>query len=479
MKRIGKRLVVRSVLGVALCVALPGLSEAQTGSPRADVDVTPDIQGDINTAVSNVGKQTLADVLPEPWKSWNGARRWLAERGLTFAATYQNDSMTALSGGAKRDSTYYGRLLGSIEWDPEYATGWKGATFHFSFWQMHGVGISSHFVRSMSALSDLEGVATTRLSDIWLEQKFGDLLAVRAGKISADTEFFQTPFYGLGIGGAFGWAAILGANLPNGGIAFPFASPGVRVKLTPHPQWTFLAAVFDGDPVGPGEGNPQTRNRYGANFRLRDPAFAMAEAQWNYSTAWPGTLRIGAWKHFGRFADQRFAADGRLLSDPAGVGSPLMHRGDGGVYGVLDQQIYQIDGKPTAGAFVFSRIAAAPSDRNLIDFLVDGGISFQGVVPGRPNDQFGFLGSFARVSRQARLADLDANRFNGAYAPLRNYEAILQATYAYNVADGFVLQPHVQYVLHPGAGVVDPMDPLAVRAIRDAFVAGLRMTFNY
>ncbi|HPG03011.1 MAG TPA: hypothetical protein PLB34_08030, partial [Rhodoblastus sp.] len=123
MKRIGKRLVVRSVLGVALCVALPGLSEAQTGSPRADVDVTPDIQGDINTAVSNVGKQTLADVLPEPWKSWNGARRWLAERGLTFAATYQNDSMTALSGGAKRGSTYYGRLLGSIEWDPEYATG--------------------------------------------------------------------------------------------------------------------------------------------------------------------------------------------------------------------------------------------------------------------------------------------------------------------------------------------------------------------
>ena len=143
MKRIGKRLVVRSVLGVALCVALPGLSEAQTGSPRADVDVTPDIQGDINTAVSNVGKQTLADVLPEPWKSWNGARRWLAERGLTFAATYQNDSMTALSGGAKRGSTYYGRLLGSIEWDPEYATGWKGATFHFSFWQMHGVGSSS------------------------------------------------------------------------------------------------------------------------------------------------------------------------------------------------------------------------------------------------------------------------------------------------------------------------------------------------
>lgn len=472
-------LFLRSAFGLALCVALPGISAAQTRTLRADVDVTPDIQGDINTAVSNLGRQTIADVLPEPWKNWNGSRRWLAERGVTFAATYQNDIMAAISGGAKRGSTYYGRLLGTVEWDPEYATGWKGATFHFSFWQMHGVGISTHFVQSLSALSDLEGVATTRWSDVWLEQKFGDLLAVRAGKISADTEFFQSLFYGLGIGGAFGWAAILGANLPNGGIAFPFASPGVRVKITPHPQWTFLTAVFDGDPVGPGTGNPQIRNRYGTNFRLRDPAFAMAEAQWNYSTEWPGTLRLGAWKHFGRFPDQRFAADGRSLSDPASVGASLMHQGDVGFYGVFDQQIYQIDGKSTAGAFVFSRVAAAPSDRNLIDFLIDGGISFQGVVPGRPNDQFGFLGSFARVSRQARLADLDANRFNASYAPLRNYEAILQATYAYNVTDGFVLQPHVQYVLHPGAGTVDPTDPLGVRPLRDAFVAGLRMSFNY
>lgn len=100
-------------------------------------------------------------------------------------------------------------------------------------------------------------------------------------------------------------------------------------------------------------------------------------------------------------------------------------------------------------------------------------------MSGRPNDQFGFLGSFSRVSRQARLADLEANAFNGSFASLRNYEAILQETYAYSVTDGFVLQPHIQYVLHPGAGVVDPTDPFGIRAIRNAFVAGLRMTVNY
>lgn len=156
-----------------------------------------------------------------------------------------------------------------------------------------------------------------------------------------------------------------------------------------------------------------------------------------------------------------------------------MRRGDHGVYGVIDQQIFQKDGKSDAGIFVFSRVAGSPSDRNLIDFSVDGGLSFQGLVPGRPNDQFGFLGSYARISRQARAADFDVNYFNATFAPARSYEAILEATYAFNVTNGVVLQPNVQYIVHPGGGAVDPRDPLGVRAIRNALVAGVRATINY
>ena len=479
MMRAGNRFVAASALGLSMCFAAPdGAQEAPAQAP-AGVDVTPDIQGAINTNVANVGKQTVADVLPEPFKSWNGLRAKLAERGLTFAWTYQSDAMSVLSGGVRRNSSYFGRLLTTVEWDPQATTGWKGATFHFSFWQMHGVGLSSHFLNSIAPVSDLEGVATTRLADIWLEQKFGDSLAVRAGQLGVDGEFFLSPLYGLGVGGTFGWPTIVAANLPNGGPAYPFVSPGVRVKFTPHPQWTFLAAIFDGDPAGPGTDNPQKRNRYGTNFRLKDPPFVIGEAQWNYATAWPGTLRVGAWKHFGRFADQRFALDGLLLSDPNSVGKPLMRRGDHGVYGVIDQQIFQKDGKSDAGVFVFSRVAGSPSDRNPIDFSIDGGLSFQGLVPGRPNDQFGFLGSYARVSRQARAADFDINYFNATFAPARSYEAILQATYAFNMTNGVVLQPNIQYIVHPGGGAVDPRDPLGLRAIRNALVAGVRATINY
>jgi hypothetical protein len=91
--------------------------EAPTQLP-AGVDVTPDIQDDIDTNVANVGKQTVADVLPDPFKSWNGLRPWLAKRGLTVAWTYQSDAMSVLSDGVWRNSSQFGRLLATAEWNP-------------------------------------------------------------------------------------------------------------------------------------------------------------------------------------------------------------------------------------------------------------------------------------------------------------------------------------------------------------------------
>ena len=128
--------------------------------------------------------------------------------------------------------------------------------------------------------------------------------------------------------------------------------------------------------------------------------------------------------------------------------------------------------------FLFGRLAGAPSDRNLVDLYVDGGVSFNGMVPGRPDDQFGFLGSFSRISRAARAADIDANFYNATFAPVRNFEALLEATYAINVTNGVVVQPNIQYVFHPGGNVANPLDPLR-RPIPNAFVVGLRTTIQY
>ena len=53
------------------------------------------------------------------------------------------------------------------------------------------------------------------------------------------------------------------------------------------------------------------------------------------------TLKLGGWGTLGKFNDQRFAIDGRLLADPTGPGEPLKHRGNIGIYAVIDQQLYR------------------------------------------------------------------------------------------------------------------------------------------
>jgi porin len=240
-----------------------------------------------------------------------------------------------------------------------------------------------------------------------------------------------------------------------------------------------LAAVSNDDPAGPGAGDPQKRNAYGLNFRIMDAPFAIGEAQFKHGadtgSVLPGTLRIGAWKDFGRFADQRFARNGRSIWDPNG-GPPLQHSTDFAVYGVADQQVVQKPGKTDDGVFAFARVAWSPPDRNVIDFYADGGLSFQGMVPDHPADQFAFLATFARVSPAARAADLDANFFVGQQRPARTFESILEATYSHQAATGLLVQPSVQYVIHPGGGA-DPHDPL--RPVPNALVVGVRTTIQY
>ena len=41
-------------------------------------------------------------------------------------------------------------------------------------------------------------------------------------------------------------------------------------------------------------------------------------------------------------------------------------------------------GEDPQGVAIFARFMGAPSDRNLVDFYFDGGFTFTGMIPGRP-----------------------------------------------------------------------------------------------
>ncbi len=418
-----------------------------------------------------------------------GYRSFLSAKGIEYSLTYIGETLGNVSGGVKRGAIYEGRLDGQLDADLDKLLGWRGAAFHTNFYQIHGTGLSRYYLNNLNVVSGIEALPSTRLYELWLEQKFLDgQVALRVGQLAADTEFFVSQTATLFVSSTFGWPTYTGTDLPSGGPAYPLATPGARVKLTPNDQTTLLVALFNGDPAGPATAftplDPQRRNRDGTNFRLNDPPLLIAEGAYAYNTGkdaagLPGTVKLGYFHHFGRFNDYRRDDTGLSLADPSTSGIARRFRGNDGVYGIIDQTIYrEPDASADQGASVFLRVAGSPGDRNLIDFYVDGGLAYKGLIPGRPDDTFGVSASYSRISDSVRGLDRDTIFFTGTPQPVRNLEALIEVTYQAVVVPGWTVQPDFQYVFHPGGNIANPFDANGAR-IKNAAVFGARTTIRY
>jgi porin len=213
---------------------------------------------------------------------------------------------------------------------------------------------------------------------------------------------------------------------------------------------------------------------------VQDPPFVIAEGQYRYNqekgaAGLAGTIKLGAWGHFGRFDDQRFDSSGLLLADPAGTGEPAPRRGNLGVYAVIDQQVWRPPtGEADKGVGVFGRFSASPADRNLIDLYFDGGIVFNGLIPGRPEDVLSIGAAYARFSDRARQLDADLAAFTGA-GFVRDFEAALEADYQIQVLPGLQVDLDLQRIIHPSSMAADA----SVARIPDATVLTLHTLIKY
>lgn len=245
-----------------------------------------------------------------------------------------------------------------------------------------------------------------------------------------------------------------------------------------------MIAVYDGDPAGPGEGDPQQRNRYGLNFRLRDPPLVIGQVDFDWSDVFgkntPGAFKIGGFRNFGDFDDIRFASNGRSLADPSSNGMPAALRGDSGVFGVIEQEVAAKGDDEDRGIGLFARGVVSPPDRNRIDLYADAGFQANGWFDARPNDKFGVAFAYARVSRAAQAIDRDYQVFVDPSFPRRSFEALFTAAYAYEVREGWLLQPNAQLILRPGGGATDPLkSETPGRRLGNAVVLGVRSVVKF
>lgn len=434
-----------------------------------------------NKAPTGIPDPSIATSLPANGDP-DGTRALLAGRGVTYGFSYYGEVMGNPTGGFSQGSIYDGRAKIVVDLDLEKIIGWKGLSFHGNAYQIHGHGLTRDHIGNLLTATSVEALPSTRLYKASFDQKLSDKLSVRFGQFPADAEFVVSDnAVSQFVNTTFGWPALNQSNLPSAGPAYPLTALGVRLKYDPNDNLTLMLATFDGDPAGPGKGDPQQRNNDGLNFRLKDAPFTIAEAQLHYKDAesiigLPGTIKVGGWYHAGRFDDQRFDANGAPIA--ATSAAPRRLSTSHALYGVIDQQIYRLPGGDASnGINVFGRITAAPADRSLIDLYIDGGLKFSGFVPGRPDDTIGLGFAYARIG-DGRLADKDAVAL-GSTIPVRNYEAVVELSYIAQIAPGWTVEPDLQYIIHPSGLVSDPTSNDPAKAIGDATVVGVRTLIRY
>jgi carbohydrate-selective porin OprB len=87
------------------------------------------------------------------------------------------------------------------------------------------------------------------------------------------------------------------------------------------------------------------------------------------------------------------------------------------------------------------------------------------------NDTAGIDLGVGRVSSRAAEADRDGG------LPAQGAEELIELAYQAQVVPWLILQPDMQFVINPGAGVQNPNDP--THNLRDEFVAGVRAIVTF
>jgi porin len=389
-----------------------------------------------------------------------GTRAALARAGIGVGGAYYGEAFYNW-GGFDQGGEYDGVLELYVNADMKKPGFWQGLCFHANGYQIHGNSITAANIGSLMPVSSLEATDATRLFEIWFEQTMlNEKVAVRFGQLAADAEFVISEGGGYFLNGTWGWPSITAADLPSGGPAYPLATPGVRVAVNPNDKFGVMVAVYNGDPAPPCfSDDPQVCNNHGLDFELDDPPLLMAEGVYKYNqSGLAGAVKFGGWNHFGKFEHQRFDSGGALIAVTGNGGRPLDH--NWGLYGILDQLVWRVPGsEEPQGVGVFARVIGAPEDRNLIDWYFDGGITFTGMFRNRPGDALAIGFAYTNISDKVSAFDVD---FGEPVA--RNYEALIEICYTFEVKPGWSIQPDFQYIFQPGGNVAGQKDATVVGA---------------
>ncbi len=369
---------------------------------------------------------------------------------------YVGDIWGVLGGNHDGASAYHGSLELTLTVDGEKAFNIPGMTIFFDLLNTHG-GKLNGFLQSAQGIDNIEvDNNATILYQAWIEQNFlDDKFSVLAGIYELNSEFYVTDTSGMFIHPAFGLGSDLAQTGVNGPSTFPLTSLGIRFKVQPTPRFYWMGTVLDGvpgDPKDPGGTDLTLRGEEGVLWVTEAGMYFGLDGGSEEEPKPTGKIALGGWGYSADFDD--------LLD--LDVGGQPVQRANRGFYALFEHELFRDPNDRDRGMSVFLRYGYADPDVNQFEHAVAAGVTYQGLIPSRPDDVLGFGIAAETNSSKFRHAAESA----GEAAP--HSEIAYELSYQAKVNDWLSIQPDIQYVQNHG-------EP----GMEDSLVAGIRFEITF
>lgn len=362
--------------------------------------------------------------------SWGGKRDELVKQGVSFAAAYKGQPMWNVSGGEETGSSYLGNVYAGAYFDLQRLMDWNGGFFKISAdWKTGDRGLTLDSIGNEFPVQTSSGVNATRLLHLAFGQQVLDNKAELAvGRIVTGEDFATIRLACSSLNQAICGNPIAG----NRSISFPtypFAVWGGRFKYQPGSDWYGQVGTYL---VYPGFRNPDD---HGVNFGAPSGSGMLTLGEYGHmigsrggGSGLPGLVKLGGYYDAERVTEQA-------------TGQPVW--GTWGLYGMGEQMLYAEDGSHREGLSAWLALSYAPPDRNRMDFMAAGGLSYLGLIPGRSNDALSFISAYGQYSDDLQ----DYQRAQGD--PTQSSEVLFELNYRTQLAPWIYLQPDIQYIVRP------------------------------
>ena len=399
-----------------------------------------------------VGGVAPAAASTDPWSEdyllgdWLGVRPFLAERGIRLQVLVINDPFGNVTGGKSLGFTDYNLVCADLTVDTDKLLGLSGGEFHIGFADNAGRSLSAEDVGNAFPiqLADVAPVGPRLTYLSFTQTLFDEKVSVRIGRLTINSvyneEFAASEYFNAFSSVAFNLVPIgIFLNAP-GAFGYPLTTWGARVKYEPVESFYLIAGCYNGDP------SVQNANRYGLDFTFDGPPFVIAEAGYRINqrtgdTGLPGNLKAGAYFNGGTAEE---------------FGSGSTSSGRFGFYLLGDQALMRWgDRDDNRYLGVFGAFVCAPDQSvNPMPIFFDTGLVAYGPLRCRPKDYIALGTAYGAYS-----TDLTTPEETTPSPAMLDYEMTVELSYGCQVRPGLLVQPALQYIVHPGG---DPSIPNAL-----------------